>query len=215
MIIAFALLQAATSQPIIVAPPPKWEDIPRPFRTAAEDCVWNSVQSQLRQRTEVADNNEANRIGQLAVAECDETIAAWAQDRKSEVVLGEKPEDVEARLTSHLASRGAEFAMGTSERFYIDEDRGENTRPSFRMSQKCEDKVRRALNVRARLMRKLADMATLEERHSSNSSHSKEALEFMADFEASENRLRILERDCPEVLHTSNSEDPHLAGEAL
>lgn len=213
MVIALALMQAAAIAPVPVAPPepmvlraparPKWEDIPRPYRTAAEDCVWGQVQERIAPITGQIDAPLAEAIGQDAVAACDTSISAWADSRTTEVRAGELPEAIKRRYQDHLAARGREFALGQSERFYIAEDRGEKTVPGFRMSYSCEARIRRAaqlrLNNATQIDALVEELRALPAEERNSLQNRERFLQLAAEIESNENRIAVTRRRCPEM----------------
>ena len=210
--LALALSQAlpANDSPPSPPPPPKWEDIPRPFRTAAEDCVWAYVQEHLESGENLDREVYAEQIGRGSVEARDESLSAWAADlSKREMAHGELPEFTNSRVQSHMAARAKEFALGISERFYIDEDRGEDTQPTFRMSRTCDAQIRRALQVRHNVLERVEEMrdAALEERQALRDSSV--FIELMSDIDLSENRIRLVQRRCPQLVsHDPDSPAP-------
>ena len=201
-----AVQGAPDDRPILIAPaPPNWEDIPRPFRTAAEDCVWDFAQSQVDAHDGEIEEPHAAEIGRASVAACDESISAWADHlSEREVRRGELPEYTDSRLRAHMAARGKEFTLGVSERFYIDEDRGQDTEPSFVMSETCDAQMRRAQQLRLDFVSRVEEVrdelrdVPLEEQQSLR--YSQMFMELMSEAEISERRIQMVQRRCPQFI---------------
>jgi len=201
--------QSAPPDQLIVRGPPRWEDVPRPFRTAAEDCVWDYVDERVGVGREQIAEAFAEQIGNNAVEACAESIAVWVDKlNEREARHGELRRFTNSRVQEHIAVRAKEFALGVSERFYIDEDRGEDTRPSFQMSYTCEARMRRAQqlshNVNARVDEVRAEFSDVPMEERDSLQNSAAYLELVSDIEMTENRIRLIQRRCPQFIQNAS-----------
>lgn len=104
------LLFAAPAVPVITE---------SPERLASEKCVWNSVQRQLGEGAK-ADHIDAQlAIGRNATDDCAEQLRNFAEASPAVNESGEAVGDVEMRMRIHYVARGALFAEGKTEPYYL------------------------------------------------------------------------------------------------
>lgn len=91
-----------------------------PERRVAEDCVWEHVQTQVKEGAPTADIDARLAMGRRAVENCDAQIVGWAMATPGAFQSLSRIGEVSDRARLHLINRGASFAEGTARRYYLE-----------------------------------------------------------------------------------------------